>query len=198
EVKTSLTDLTKVGLETITLVMITLLLTIGWREAIVAAVSIPLSFLIAFIGLLQSGNTLNFVSLFALILAIGILVDSGIVVTEAIHTRMRIFATKEEAAVAALKEYAWPLIAGTMATVAVFAPLFFISGIVGQFIKSIPFTLIFVLFASIFVALGLVPLISITFTKKSSNRLELKQEEYTHKFQEWYRTKLGDLLDNRR
>lgn len=198
EVKTSLTDLTEVGFETMLLVMLTLFITIGWRESLVAAVSIPLSFLIAFIGLAYSGNTLNFVSLFALILAIGILVDSGIVVTEAIHTRMRLFATKDEAAEAALNEYAWPLIAGTMATVAVFAPLFFISGIVGQFIKSIPFTLIFVLFASIFVALGLVPLIAITFTKKESNRLEKIQEEYTHKFQEWYRVKLGYILDNRR
>ncbi len=98
EVETSLRDLTEVGFETMILVMITLLVTIGWRESIVAAVSIPLSFLIAFIGLHYSGNTLNFVSLFALILAIGILVDSGIVVTEAIHTRMRIFASKEEAA----------------------------------------------------------------------------------------------------
>lgn len=198
EVKTSLTDLTEVGFETMILVMLTLFITIGWRESLVAAVSIPLSFLIAFIGLQYSGNTLNFVSLFALILAIGILVDSGIVVTEAIHTRMRLFATKAEAAEATLKEYAWPLIAGTLATVAVFAPLFFISGIVGQFIKSIPFTLIFVLFASIFVALGLVPLIAITFTKKESNRLEKKQEEYTHQFQEWYRAKLGYILDNRR
>lgn len=198
EVKTSLTDLTEVGFETMVLVMLTLFVTIGWREALVAAVSIPLSFLIAFIGLWASGNTLNFVSLFALILAIGILVDSGIVVTEAIHTRMRIFATKDEAAAAALKEYAWPLIAGTLATVAVFAPLFFISGIVGQFIKSIPFTLIFVLFASIFVALGLVPLIAITFTKKESNKLEQKQEEYTHRFQEWYRSRLGRFLENRR
>ncbi|MFZ2887253.1 MAG: efflux RND transporter permease subunit [Minisyncoccia bacterium] len=198
EVETSLSDLTEVGFETMILVMLTLLVTIGWRESLVAAVSIPLSFLIAFIGLQLSGNTLNFVSLFALILAIGILVDSGIVVTEAIHTRMRLFATKEEAAQAALREYAWPLIAGTLATVAVFAPLFFISGIVGQFIKSIPFTLIFVLFASIFVALGLVPLIAIMFTKKESNRLEQKQEEYTHRFQEWYRGFLGRLLDNRR
>lgn len=198
EVKTSLSDLTEVGFETMILVMLTLFITIGWRESLVAAVSIPLSFLIAFIGLAYSGNTLNFVSLFALILAIGILVDSGIVITEAIHTRMRLFATKEEAAEAALKEYAWPLIAGTMATVAVFAPLFFISGIVGQFIKSIPVTLIFALFASIFVTLGLVPLIAITFTKKESNRLEKMQEEYTHKFQEWYRAKLGYMLDNRR
>lgn len=198
QVNHDLTELTRVGFETMLLVMLTLFLTIGWREALVAGASIPLSFLIAFIGLQASGNTINFVSLFALILAIGILVDSGIVVTEAIHTRMRIYATKMEAAEAALKEYAWPLIAGTLATVAMFAPLFFISGIVGEFIKSIPFTLIFVLIASIFVALGLVPLIAIMFTTKESNRLEKRQEEYTHQFQEWYRAKLGALLDNKR
>lgn len=197
-VNKDLTELTRVGLETIALVMLCLLLTIGWRESIVAAVSIPLSFLIAFVGLWLSGNTINFISLFALILAIGILIDGGIVVTEAIHTRMRQFASKEEAAEAALKEYAWPLVAGTMATVAVFAPLFFISGIVGEFISSIPFTLIFVLIASIFVALGIVPLVAIMFTKKENNALEQRQEEYTHEVQEWYRRKLGDLLDSRR
>lgn len=198
QVKHDLTELSRVGLETMLLVMLSLFLTIGWREALVAGASIPLSFLIAFIGLQASGNTINFVSLFALILAIGILVDSGIVVTEAIHTRMRTFAAKDEAAEASLREYAWPLISGTMATVAVFAPLFFISGIVGEFIASIPFTLIFVLLASIFVALGLVPLIAIRFTTHTSNRLETIQEEYTHRFQEWYRSLLERLLDSRR
>lgn len=198
EVNRDLRELTQVGFETMILVMLSLVLTIGWRESIVAAASIPLSFLIAFIGLLYSGNTINFVSLFALILAIGILVDSGIVVTEAIHTRMQRYATKEEAAYASLEEYAWPLIGGTMTTVAVFVPLFFISGIVGEFIKSIPFTLIFVLIASIFVALGLVPFIAITFTKKELNALEKHQEEYSHRIQAWYKTKLRGFLGNRR
>lgn len=198
EVNRDLTKLTRVGLETVTLVMITLFLTIGWRESLVAGASIPLSFIIAFIGLQVSGNTINFVSLFALILSIGILVDSGIVIMEAIHTRMRTHATKMEAAQAAIHEYAWPLIAGTMATVAVFAPLFFISGIVGQFIASIPFTLIFLLLASILVALGIVPLIGIMFTKKENNKLEERQEEYTHRLQEWYRAKLRAILDSRR
>jgi multidrug efflux pump subunit AcrB len=198
EVNRDLTELTQVGFETMILVMLTLFLTIGWRESLVAGISIPLSFLIAFIGLYASGNTINFVSLFALILAIGILVDSGIVITEAIHTRMRLLPSKREAAEASLKEYAWPLISGTLASVAVFAPLFFISGIVGEFIASIPFTLIFVLLASIFVALGLVPLIAIVFTKKESNRLEMLQEKYTHDSKEWYRKKLTALLNNRR
>lgn len=199
DVKEELSELVGVGFETVFLVILCLLLTIGWRESLVAALSIPLSFVIAFIGLYASGNTINFVSLFALILAIGILVDSGIVVTEAIHTRMRKFKDPDEAARAAIREYAWPLIGGTMVTVAVFAPLFFLSGIVGKFIASIPFTIIFVLLASIVVALGMVPLIAIYLTKHSSaNRFEELQEEYTHKAQSWYRAHLVEFLQNTR
>ncbi|HWO07051.1 MAG TPA: efflux RND transporter permease subunit [Candidatus Paceibacterota bacterium] len=198
QVRKDLAELLEVGFETIILVTLTLLITIGWREAIIAAVSVPLSFLIAFIGLLYSGNTINFVSLFSLILAIGILVDSGIVVVEAIHTRLSRYGTSEEAAEASIREYAWPLIGGTMTTVAVFVPLFFISGIVGEFISSIPFTIIFVLMASIFVALGLVPLIAVRFTKRERNDLEKRQEEYTERFQTWYRHQLSRILDSRR
>ncbi len=199
QVKKDLEELVKAGLETVVLVFLCLLLTIGWRESVVAALSIPLSFLIAFIGLYYSGNTINFVSLFALILAVGILVDSGIVVTEAIHTRLRKYGNPVEAAEMAIKEYAWPLIAGTMTTVAVFAPLFFLSGVTGEFIASIPFTIIFVLLASIFVALGFVPLIAIKLTKStSSNRLEVWQEEMTEKAQAWYRRHLVKFLHNRK
>lgn len=199
QVKKDLRELIHVGFETVALVVLCLLLTIGWRESLVAALSIPLSFVIAFIGLYASGNTINFISLFALILAIGILVDSGIVITEAIHTRSRKLGSVEDAASLALKEYAWPLIAGTMTTVAVFAPLFFLSGIVGEFIKSIPFTLIFVLIASIVVALGMVPLIATYLTHHGKqNRIEEKQEEYTRKAQEWYKKKIIAFLHNAR
>ncbi len=199
DVKRDLKELVSVGFETVLLVVICLLLTIGWRESFVAALSIPLSFVIAFIGLYASGNTINFISLFSLILAVGILVDSGIVITEAIHTRMRRLHNADEAAKVSIKEYAWPLIGGTMTTVAVFAPLFFLSGIVGEFISSIPFTIIFVLLASIVVALGMVPLIAIYLTKHgSANRFEELQEEYTHKIQAWYREKLVIFLKNKR
>lgn len=198
EVEKSLSELVRVGFETVILVMICLLVTIGWRESLIAGFSIPLSFVIAFTGLYISGNTINFVSLFSLILAIGILVDSGIVVTEAIHTRLKKFGDKTRAAKEAIREYAWPLTAGTMTTVAVFAPLFFISGIVGQFIASIPFTVIFVLVASIFVALGLVPLIAVMFTKLEMNKLEERQEYWNSRFQTWYRTWLAGILANAR
>ena len=197
QVGKQLGDLAKTGAETVALVLLVLLITIGWREAVVAALSIPLSFLIAFIGLYLTGNSLNFISLFALILAVGILVDSGIVITEAIHARMRGDGNALEAARKALADYAWPLIAGTMATVAVFIPLFFISGIIGKFIAGIPYTLIFVLMASIFVALGMVPLIAILLSKKHKSKFEELQELYTDRVTVWYKKMLRGVLTHK-
>lgn len=197
QVDDDLSELSRAGLETVALVMVVLFLTLGWREAVVAAASVPLSFLIAFIGMYAAGNTINFVSLFSLILAIGILVDSGIVVVEAIHTHLGRLGNKYDAAVEALHEYAWPLFAGTLTTVAVFVPLFFLSGVVGKFIASIPFTIIFVLLASIFVALGFVPLLAVFFIKKSTHSgLEDTQEHFMQRIKDWYiqflRRVLGD------
>lgn len=198
EVGKSLSELSKVGLETMALIVIVLLLTLGWREALVAALSVPLSFLIAFIGLLASGNTLNNVSLFSLILAIGILVDSGIVIVEAYHTRLRFLNDRRKAALAALREYAWPLIAGTMTTIVVFIPLFFLSGIVGKFLAAIPFTVIFVLAASIFVALGFVPLLSMYLVKLGPANEENRQERWNREASAWYENYLRTFLRNRK
>ena len=200
-VQKDLSDLTRTGLETVGLVMIALLFTIGWRQSLVAGLSIPLSFVIAFIGLYVSGNTINFISLFSLILAVGILVDSGIVVTEAIHARTAVYGSSLLAAQASIREYAWPLIGGTMTTIAVFVPLFFLSGVTGKFIASIPFTIIFVLLASIFVALGLVPLVAVFLTrnaKEKRGRFEEVQEEYTEKAIGWYKDHLRAWLGNPR
>ena len=198
DVAHDLSELTRVGIETTILVMIVLFATLGWRESIVAAISIPLSFLIAFIGLAYAGTTINFVSLFSLILAIGILVDSGIVVVEAIHTRLAKGATKREAAIASIREYGWPLIAGTFTTIAVFAPLFFLSGVTGKFIASIPFTVIFVLLASIFVALGLIPLIATYIVRPELSRIEKLQDEYNEKAKEWYQNFIRKILGDRK
>lgn len=198
EVNKSLIELSRAGLETVVLVMLILLLTLGWRESLVAAASIPLSFLVAFIGLLASGNTLNNVSLFSLILAIGILVDSGIVVVEAFHTRLLKYGNKHDAAVAAIREYAWPLIAGTFTTIVVFVPLFFLSGIIGKFLGAIPFTIIFVLLASIFVALGFVPLLAIFFVKDEHSQIQERQEKYNLMAKAWYQDFLTKLLRNKK
>ena len=196
-----LTTLSTSGLLAVLLVMGILLITIGWREAMVAGLAIPLSFMIAFVGLLVSGNTLNFVSLFSLILSVGILVDSAIVVVESIHSNMKASPAgeKKEAALKTIRDFHAPVTAGTMTTVAVFFPLFFISGIVGEFIKSIPFTVISVLLASLVVALGFVPLIaSLVLRRRNVSKLEERQEEYTKRFLEWYKQKIQLILGHKK
>lgn len=192
-----LSTLSSSGVMAVILVMGILFITLGWRESLVAGLSIPLSFMIAFAGLLASGNTLNFVSLFSLILSVGILVDSAIVVVEGIHTNMKrdLHGNKKEAALKTIRDFHAPVTAGTMTTVAVFVPLFFISGIVGEFIKSIPFTVISVLIASLVVALGFVPLIaSLVLRRRNMSKLEELQEEYTHTALLWYKRKLSLIL----
>ena len=190
-VEDDLRNLSLTALQTILLVMIVLFISLGWREAIIAGLAIPLSFLLAFVGLYYSGNTINFVSLFSLILAVGILVDSAIVITEAIHTRLKQGNSKEQAAIKAIHDFHWPLTSGTATTIAVFAPLFLISGVTGEFISSIPFTIIFVLIASIIVALGIVPLVASSFLRsKEASEMERRQEKYTSLLQGWYKNKL--------
>lgn len=199
QIKKDLKQLTRVGLEAVALVMAVLFATLGWREALIAGLSIPLSLLVSFIALKETGNTINFISLFSLILSIGILVDSAIVVVEAIHVNMMRGFDKVTAARRALIEYSKPLTAGTLTTVAVFVPLFTISGVTGEFIKSIPFTVNFVLVASIVVALGMTPLLaSLTLKQRSTSHLEEMQEGFTERARTWYKTKLGAFLDNHR
>ena len=197
-VKDDLRNLSTTALQTVVLVMLILLITLGWREALVAGIAIPVSMVLAFIGLYNSGNTINFISLFSLILSVGILVDSAIVVTEAIHTKMKAMGDKQQAALDAIKEFHYPLTSGTLTTIAVFAPLFLVSGVSGQFISGIPFTIIFVLIASLIVALAFVPLVaSIFLTRRARSKFEEQQEEVTHVFQEWYRGVLDAFLSNR-
>lgn len=198
EVRTNISDLTGAGADTIVLVVLVLFLTIGLLEAFVSALSIPLSFVIAFILMWFTGNTINFLSLFSLIIAIGILVDSGIVVVEAIHTNREKGMEKMAAARSAIKQYAWPLIAGTMVTVAVFFPLFFLTGIIGEYMQSIPFTVIVVLLASILVALGFVPLLALTFLRHEESRLAKYREHLWIVVTAWYRGKLAWLFANRK
>ncbi|MEZ4195490.1 MAG: efflux RND transporter permease subunit [Candidatus Paceibacterota bacterium] len=200
-IKKDLTQLTNSGLLTIFLVVVILIVAIGWREGLIAGLAIPLSFTIGFIGLYLSGNTINFISLFALILGIGVLVDSGIVIVEGIHKRMKddVNINKVDAALLTVREFSSPLISGTLTTVSMFVGLLVVSGVTGQFIASIPFTLIFVLFASLLVALGFLPLISsVLMHRRATNKMEVYQEKYSHKLESWYKTNLTKILASAR
>lgn len=197
QIKKDLVRLSTSGLQTVVLVVLLLVLAIGWREGLLAGTAIPLSFLFGFIGLYFSGNTINFLSLFSLILGIGILVDSAIVMVEGINRKMKDHPSidKKQAAIEAVHEFAAPLISGTLTTVAMFVGLFIVSGVTGQFIASIPFTLIFILFASLFVALAIVPMFAATFLhRKMTSTLEVRQLRYAQKLEAWYRNKLTPII----
>lgn len=201
DIQEDLIRLSSSGLQTVILVVLLLVIAIGWREGLLAGTAIPLSFLFGFIGLFFSGNTINFLSLFALILGIGILVDSAIVMVEGINRRMKLDRNvdKRQAAIDTIREFSTPLITGTLTTVSMFVGLFIVSGVIGQFIASIPFTLIFLLFASLFVSLAIIPLLAASFLKRrSATKLEQKQVEYAHRVESWYRAMLSSILGNKK
>lgn len=201
DINTDLIRLSTSGLQTVILVVLLLVIVIGWREGLLAGSAIPLSFLFGFIGLYFSGNTINFLSLFSLILGIGILVDSAIVMVEGINRKMKDNPEidKMEASVSTVREFAAPLISGTLTTVAMFSGLFIVSGVIGQFIASIPFTLIFVLFASLFVALAIIPLFASSFLRRrNATKFERLQVEKAHQLESWYRNKMSNIIGNKK
>lgn len=198
-VRDDLIRLSTSGFQTVVLVVLVLVIVIGWREGLLAGTAIPLTFLFGFIGLYLSGNTINFLSLFSLILGIGILVDSAIVMVEGINRKMKDDPTidKQQAAIQTVHEFSLPLISGTLTTVSMFAGLFIVSGVIGQFIASIPFTLIFLLFASLFVALAIIPLFAASVLKRrSATVIEQKQVAYSRNLENWYRSKVTPFIDN--
>lgn len=199
DINTDLVRLSTSGLQTVGLVVLLLVVTIGWREGLLAGTAIPLSFLFGFIGLYFSGNTINFLSLFSLILGIGILVDSAIVMVEGINRKMKDdpLIDKKEAALATIREFRAPLISGTLTTVAMFVGLFITSGVIGQFISSIPFTLIFLLFASMFVSLAIIPLFASNFLRRrSATNFEQRQVAYARRLETWYTGKISAVVGN--
>jgi multidrug efflux pump len=139
------------------LIVAVLLFFLGLRNSSFVAISIPSSMLLSFIILNALGITLNMVVLFSLILALGMLVDNAIVVVENIYRYMEEGWSRRDAAVKATGEVAMPIIGATATTVAAFTPLLFWPGIVGDFMKYLPITLIVTLSSSLFVALVIVP-----------------------------------------
>lgn len=198
DIKKDLNNLTVSGLQTVFLVVVILMIAIGWREGLIAGLAIPLSFMIGFIGLYFSDNTINFISLFALILGIGILVDSGIVIVEGINRRIidNPNIDKIQAAKEAVKEFSAPLVSGTLTTVAMFVGLFVVGGVTGQFISGIPFTLIFILFASLIVALGFLPLITAKLLNKKKTQGVEGQNLFLRRMELLYRNLLTRILSS--
>ena len=159
QVKTLLSDLEANVIAAVTLVMIVILFALGLRSAILVGLAIPGAFLAGVIALWAMGFTMNIVVLFSLILVVGMLVDGAIVTTELADRRLQEGASPRQAYAEAAKRMAWPIIASTATTLCVFFPLLFWTGMVGEFMKFLPITVILTLTASLFMALVFIPVL---------------------------------------
>ncbi|EEW24185.1 efflux RND transporter permease subunit [Rhodobacter ferrooxidans] len=152
-----LSDLQNSVLTAVVLVFIVILYVLSVRSSILIGLAIPASFLMGILGLQMAGLTINLIVLFSLILAVGMLVDDAIIVTEYAERRMSEGMEKRAAFTEASHRMAGPVIASTMTRIAAFSPLLFWPGVVGEFMKYMPITLIATLSASMVYALIFVP-----------------------------------------
>jgi multidrug efflux pump subunit AcrB len=164
-IRMMLLDLENNILSGLLLVVLVLLFALGVRNAFLVGLAIPFSMLLSFIVIYALGITLNMVVLFSLTLALGMLVDNAIVIVENIYRYMDQGVPRIDAAMRATSEVAYPVIGSTLTTVAAFFPMMFWPGIMGEFMKFLPLTLIITLSASLFVALVINPALAAFFMK---------------------------------
>ncbi|MCP5072581.1 MAG: efflux RND transporter permease subunit [Rhodobacteraceae bacterium] len=146
-------------LTAVALVMIVVLAALGIRSALLVGFAIPTSFLLAFAVLAVVGIAISNMVMFGLILAVGMLVDGAIVVVEFADKKIREGVGPMKAYNAAAKRMFWPIISSTATTLCAFLPMLFWPGVPGEFMKMLPVTLIFVLSASLLVALVYLPVV---------------------------------------
>lgn len=190
------------GLQTIIIIFIVLLVALGFREAFLTGFTLPLIFMISFFGLYAYGETINSLVLFALILSLGLIVDTSIVIMEGFHHFLKERGLPpSEAALQSVKTFKAPLISSTLTTVSAFVPMMLMTGIVGQYVKHIPITVIIALAASLFVAILLLPAIAVRAFKKYDPNKKQKPPLLSHvikPLRAWHESFLRTLLPSRK
>ena len=166
-----LNDLGNNVIAAVLIVTILIVASLGLRNALIVSLSIPGSFLIGISLIYYSGITMNIVVLFSLILVAGMLVDAVIVTTEYADRKINQSVNKIDAYKQAAIRMSWPIIASTVTTLMVFLPLLFWPGIIGGFMKYLPITVIFVLSASLLMALIFVPVLGSIFGKSKTEEV---------------------------
>ncbi|MCV6636911.1 MAG: efflux RND transporter permease subunit [Thiotrichaceae bacterium] len=171
DVRTILKDLQNNVLSAIILVFIVIVAALGLPTATLVGIAIPGSFLLGILALANIGVTLNIVVLFSLILASGMLIDGAVIVTEFADRKLSEGATRFEAYSLAAKRMALPIIGSTSTTLAVFLPLLFWPGVIGEFMKYLPMTVLATLVASLLMALIFMPTLGSLFGVSSSQKV---------------------------
>lgn len=193
-VENMLSELLNNVLTAVVLVLIVVVAAMGWRMALLVGLTIPGAFLTGILLVWACGFTLNIVVLFALILVAGMLVDGAIVVSELADRHLRDGQAPHQAWLNAASRMSWPVIASTATTLAVFIPLLFWPGVVGQFMKYLPATVILCLLASLAMALVFLPALGRLFTRTAAASNSAPPDEATTSFGRGYRHLLARLL----
>ena len=175
DVNDMLSELQNNVLAAVLLVFIVIIGILGIRSALLVGVAIPGSFLMGILLIGSFGVTINMVVLFALIMAVGMLVDGAIVVTEMADRRMAEGDSRHDSYSRAATRMAWPIIASTCTTLAAFVPLALWPGTSGEFMKYLPITMIAVLSASLVMALLFVPTLGSIFGRTGANTEEARR-----------------------
>jgi HAE1 family hydrophobic/amphiphilic exporter-1 len=176
-VKQDLSDVLENAFSGLLIVILVLYLFLGIREALITSLIIPFSMFISFAAMDMAGMTFNTMTLLAMIIALGLLVDNGIVIVESIVDHRK----QNEPLVTAVKnaagEVAPSIFAATLTTMAAFIPLALMEGRIGMIISIIPLTVIFIIGSSLLVALTLTPALSARWLHKTEKREEKQEEE---------------------
>lgn len=190
EVQELLTDLLNNVLTAVVLVLIVMLAALGLRSSLLVGLTIPGAFLTGILLIYMLGFTLNIIVLFSLILVAGMLVDGAIVVSELADRNRQQGMAPAEAWAGAASRMAWPVIASVATTIMVFMPLLFWPGIVGEFMKYLPATVILCLLASLAMALVFLPVMG---QASGGGRLP-PQKSHSSRLGRGYRRTLSFLL----
>ncbi len=165
-IEDSITDLATEGLLGLVFAVVVILLFLRrWRPTGVTALSIPLSLIVALIGLRTVGYTLNLFPLAALTVSVGRVVDDSIVVIENINRHLSYGKDRRTAIIDAVREVAGAITSATVATAAVFVPIGLVGGMVGELFRPFAFTVALALLASLFVALTIIPVLAYWFVR---------------------------------
>ncbi|MBN1970349.1 MAG: efflux RND transporter permease subunit [Candidatus Delongbacteria bacterium] len=178
QVESNITTLASSALFGIFLVFFTLYFFIGWRNAVFAAMGIPFSFMMTFWLMQFLGITINNLSLFALVLVLGMVVDDAIVVIENVHRNIEEGMDPKTAAIKGTQEVAWPVIAAVLTTIAAFLPLLMMDGNMGKFMAVFPKVVALALAASLFEALFILPSHLADFSKPSTHKSHKENKIY--------------------
>ena len=164
------------------------------RASLITAISIPLSLFIGFLCMRLSGVTLNLLTLSAVTIAIGRLIDDSIVMIEIIYRRIKRGENFKDAAIGGAKEIATPITAATLATVAIFLPLMFVGGIVGEIFVPFALTVTFAMLASLLVALTIIPALSRFLVSAKPKIITVKDNWYQKIYVKGLKWTLGHRL----